>query len=83
MEAVLHFLREGINPILVALDMTKAFNKYKFCILFGQIANNISPAVTRALIYVYQMQNAWTRWGNSKSEEFGITNGEAQGKGRC
>ena len=43
METVGHFLREGTNPILVALDMTMAFDKCKFSILFRKIDNKIPP----------------------------------------
>ena len=31
------------------------------------------------LIYVYERQYAWVRWGSSKSSEFGIVNGTRQG----
>ena len=79
METVAHFLREGTNPIIVALDMTMAFDKCKFSILFSKISTKIPPVVTRALIFVYEKQYAWTRWGNSKSELFKITNGTRQG----
>ena len=79
METISHFMREGTNPILVALDMTMAFDKCKFSILFRKIAKKIPPVVTRALIFVYERQYAWARWGSTKSEEFGITNGTRQG----
>ena len=79
METVAHFLREGTNPIIVALDMTMAFDKCKFSTLFFKISTKIPPVMTRALIFVYEKQYAWTRWGNSKSEIFKITNGTRQG----
>ena len=67
METVGTFLKEGTNPILVALDMTMAFDKCKFSTLFSKISTKIPPVVTRALIFVYERQYAWTRWGNTKS----------------
>ena len=79
MGTVGHFLREGTNPILVALNMTMAFDKCKFSILFKKISDKIPPVVTRALVFVYERQYAWARWGSTKSEEFGIANGTRQG----
>jgi hypothetical protein len=35
--------------------------------------------VIRSLIFVYEQQTAWVRWGNAKSSCFGITNGTHQG----
>ena len=79
METVGTFLREGTNPILVALDMTMAFNKCKFSTLFSKIAAKIPPVVIRALIFVYKRQFVWTLWGTIKSEQFKINNGTLQG----
>ena len=79
METVGTFLREGTNPILVALDMTMAFDKCKFSTLFSKISSKIPPVVTRALIFFYERQYAWTRWGTTKSEQFKISNGTRQG----
>ena len=56
-----------------------AFDKCKFSTLFSKIAAKIPPVVTRALIFVYERQFAWTRWGTTKSEQFKITNGTHQG----
>ena len=55
-ETVAHFLREGNNPIIVALDMTMAFDKCKFSILFSKISSKIPPVVTCALVFVYENQ---------------------------
>ena len=33
----------------------------------------------RYLVYVYEQQTAWVRWGDAKSSCFGITNGTRQG----
>ena len=43
METVSMFLREGTNPLLVTLDMTMAFNKFRFNILFTKIGAKIPP----------------------------------------
>ena len=78
-ETISHFLDGGTNPIMVALDMTMAFDKCRFDILFKKIEAKLPLSVTRVLIFVYQRQYAWVRWGNLKSSEFGILNGTRQG----
>ena len=35
--------------------------------------------MTRVLIYAYEKQYSWVRWGTQKSSEFSITNGTRQG----
>ena len=57
-ETISHFLDGGTNPIMVALDMTMAFNKCRFDILFKKIEAKLLPFVTRILIFVYQRQYA-------------------------
>ena len=79
METVSHFLREGTNPILVALDMTMAFDKCRFDILFKRAATKLPAVVVRALIYLYERQHAWVRWGDTASSTFGIQNSTRQG----
>ena len=76
METITHFLNHDTNPIMVALDMTMAFDKCKFCILFTKIRARIPAVITRILIFIYQKQYAWVRWGNkNESSIFKITNG--------
>ena len=69
----------GHHPILVALDMTMAFDKCRFDILFKKIESKRPPSVVQVLIFAYQRQCAWVRWGDKKSTEFGIFNGTRQG----
>ena len=79
METISYYLREGTNPILVALDMTQAFDKCRFDILFKKVAAKLPAVVVRAMIYMYERQHAWVRWGNTTSSTFGITNSTRQG----
>ena len=58
-ETISHFLDGGTNPIMVALDMTMAFDKCRFDILFLKIEAKLPPSVVRVLIFVYQRQYAW------------------------
>ena len=78
-ETVNQFLNGGTNPIMVALDMTMAFDMCRFDVLFTKIEAKLPAVVTRVLIFVYERQYAWVRWGTSKSSEFGIKNGTRQG----
>ena len=57
-----------------------AFDKCRFDILFGKLLDrNLPPAVLRVLIFVYQEQYAWVKWGKEKSQLFRIQNGTRQG----
>ena len=78
-ETINHFLNGGSNPIMVTLDMTMAFDMCRFDVLFKKIKAKLPAVVTRVLIYVYEKQYAWVRWGTSKSSEFSIVNGTRQG----
>ena len=57
-ETISHFLDGGTNPILVALDMTMAFDKCRFDNLFKKIESKLPPSVVRVLIVAYERQYA-------------------------
>ena len=79
-EVASYFLRKGTPCIVTLLDCTKAFDKCKFDILFGKLVERGLPAVvTRVLLYVYEEQQAWVRWGESRSRIFSVVNGTRQG----
>ena len=78
-ETVAHFLREGSHPIMVALDMTQAFDRCRYDVLFGKAAERLPASVVKVLIYMYEKQHAWVRWGSARSSTFGLTNGTRQG----
>ena len=79
LETVSYFLREGSNPIMVALDMTQAFDKCRFDVLFSKLETRLPAVIVRTLIFVYERQYAWVRWGSTKSSIFTITNSTRQG----
>ena len=80
MEVANHFLRNGTPCIVTLLDCTKAFDKCSFHALFKKLSDkNLPPIVIRVLIFVYQEQTAWVKWGNARSSCFGVTNGTRQG----
>ena len=80
MEVASYFLRKGTPCIVTLLDCTKAFDKCKFDILFGKLLDRKLPAVViRVLMFVYEEQKAWVKWGKCRSRTFGIVNGTRQG----
>ena len=80
MEVASHFVKRGTPCIITLLDCTKAFDKCKFDILFQKLADrNLPPIVIRVLIFVYEEQEAWVKWGKARSRSFGIVNGTRQG----
>ena len=59
--------------------MSSAFDKCKFNVLFEKIEARLPVVVVRALIFIYEQQFAWVKWGNSnKSGIFQISNGTRQ-----
>ena len=79
-EVVQHFLRQGSHPIVTLLDCKAAFDTCKFNILFNRVLDQGVPAiVVRTLMYSYQQQFAWVRWGHARSDIFPIRNGTRQG----
>ena len=80
MEVASYYLRRGTPCIITLLDCTKAFDKCKFDIFFQKLLDRKLPAVViRCLMFVYEQQTAWVKWGKVKSRTFGIVNGTRQG----
>ena len=80
MEVASYFLRKRTPCIVTLLDCTKAFDKCKFDILFGKLVDRKVPAVViRVLLFVYEEQYAWVKWGKTRSRTFGVVNGTRQG----
>ena len=74
------FLRNGTNPIITVLDCSKAFDTCRFSTMFTKLLETGMPAiVVRTLMYTYQHQYAWVKWGQSVSDRFMIRNGTRQG----
>ena len=65
---------------MTLLDCKAAFDTCKFSILFTRVLETGVPAiVARAMMYSYQHQYAWVRWGQARSDLFTIRNGTRQG----
>ena len=57
-----------------------AFDKCRFDILFEKLLERKLPSVVlRVLLFVYQEQYAWVKWGRENSRMFKIQNGARQG----
>ena len=61
METVSYFLKNGSNPIMVALDMSSAFNKCRFDIMFLKLEAWLPAVVLRPLIFIYEQPYARVR----------------------
>ena len=80
MEVAGYFLRRGSPCIITLMDCSKAFDMCSFEVLFKKLMDKgLPPLVVRALVFIYQEQTVWVRWGNAKSSQFGIVNGTRQG----
>jgi hypothetical protein len=80
METASYFVRKKTPVIFTLLDCTMAFDKCRFDILFEKLLErNLPPVVLRVLVYVYQEQYAWVKWGKEKLRLFRIQNGTRQG----
>ena len=79
-EVASYYLRRGTPCIVTLLDCSKAFDMCEFLALFQKLRKRKVPSIVlRTLIFVYEQQSAWVRWGNAKSDCFSITNGTRQG----
>ena len=63
-KTVAYFLREGTNLIMVALDMMMAFDKCRYSVLLSMAMEKRPSIIVRTLIYVYEKQYIWVKWGN-------------------
>ena len=80
MEVAQHFLRRGTPCMVTLLDCSKAFDMVKFSTLFKKLSTaGVPPIILRVLVFVYEEQFAWVKWGNAKSKQFSIVNGTRQG----
>ena len=78
-EVIQHYLRSGIQPIIAVLDNSKAFDLARWDKLFQRLLAKLPAIVVRVLLYSYENQTAWARWGTARSGQFQIKNGTRQG----
>ena len=79
-EVANHYLQQGSHPVVTLLDCSKAFDTCKFSTLFTRLLERGIPAIiVRVIIFVYEEQFAWVKWGSARSDVFSIVNGTRQG----
>ena len=79
-EVINFYLRSGTHPILTLLDCSKALDTCLFSSLFRRLLERGMPTiVVRVIIFVYEEQYAWVKWGSARSSIFTIVNGTRQG----
>ena len=75
-----YYLRRGTKIFATCCDCSKAFDKCRFDLLFSKmIARKVPAIVIRVIIFNYEEQVGWVKWGNTLSRPFGISNGTKQG----
>ncbi len=80
METVNYYNCNRSNVYVLLLDVTKAFDWFKYCKLFRELSNrHMSSLVIRLLMYMYANQRLRVRWGDVMSSQFGVVNGVKQG----
>ena len=66
--------------MITLLDCSKAFDMVEFSTLFKKLVTaGLPPIIVRVLVFVYEEQFAWVKWGKEKSSQFKIVNGTRQG----
>ena len=78
-EVIQHYLRNGSHPIIAVLDCSKAFDLARWDKMFQRLLSRLPAIVVRVILYSYENQFAWARWGRARSEQFNISNGTRQG----
>ena len=79
-ETIQHFLRNGSEVFICAMDMSKAFDKVKHGLLFYELLDRGVPEIfIRLLVCMYRKQLAYVGWNNSDSQQFPLRNGVKQG----
>ena len=79
-EVVQHYINNGSNVYACFLDATKAFDRVHFSRLFEVLVQRkVNPIDLRLMLDLYQQQRCRTRWKNSTSPYFDVSNGIRQG----
>ena len=80
LETVNYYNFNKSNVFVLMLDASKAFDRFNYCKLFGELLKrDISPIVLRLLLYMYTSQKLRVKWGHTVSNYFTVRNGVKQG----
>ena len=79
-ECINYYNEQNTNVYTCFLDCSKAFDCVDFIVLFKKLLKrNLPMSVTRFLLFSYANQRIVVKWGNSKSNDFSVSNGTKQG----
>ena len=80
-ETIQYYTENGGKRVYVLLlDVTKAFNKVLFKVVFDLLLDKkVCPKIVQLLYFMYTNQLCHVKWGGEKSARFSISNGVKQG----
>ena len=80
-ETTQYYIEKGSKRIyLLLLDVTKAFDKVLYKVLFDiPLKKNVCPRIVNLLYYMYSNQLCHVKWGDETSASFSISNSVKQG----
>ena len=79
-ETIDYFLRNGSEVFTCMMDMTKAFDLVKHCLMFKKIIKaGLSINFVRLIVFIYVNQMANVRWVGKYSDVLTMRNGVRQG----
>jgi len=75
-----YYTSNGSHVFACFVDLTKAFDRLNYWILFSQLlSDGMDVNLVKLLAYWYANQNVAVRWQNTISESFRVSNGTKQG----
>ncbi len=81
LETISYYNFSHTNVYALFLDATKAFDRVYYGKLCTELCKrNMSPLVTRLLLYMYTNQKLQVKWGGKSSSQFGVLNGTKLGE---
>ncbi len=79
LETISYYNFNHTNVDALFLDATKAFDRVHYGKLLKELCKrNMSPLVTRLLLYMYTNQKLQVKWGGKIPSKYGVLNGTKQ-----
>ena len=80
-ETVQHYTENDVRPVYVLrLDVSKAFDKVAFNVLFNELRDRtVCPRIIKLMYFMYTNQSCSVKRDNKQSDQFKISNGVKQG----
>ena len=74
-----YFVQRGSTTLCCLLDVSKGFDRVKFCTLFTALLEKVPAIVVRVLAFSYMEQAGFVRLAGLRSSSFRLRNGTRQG----